>query len=169
MEERILLQIGSRKVHLIKLIGAFMVVGSALMMLSALYNLVSMASVFLGPSGHSVTLNMYGLTLSRTVAGLGIGAKVGMVFLPVAEIMFWAALLSFGAVLYRTGGITLPITEKKSFGYPEINKEDNKEGRERKRYLEAKGDSNEFVCPDCGSSFASKRGLNIHRSKSHGE
>lgn len=195
MEEKILLRIGSRRLHLVKLIGAFIVLGSALMLLSDVYNMVSIISVVTGPAGQSVTLNFYGLVLTQEVADLDMGFKAGLVLVPLAGVMFWSAVLAFGAVLYRTGGFTLPVTEKlKKIGksseeaeeeeeVEEEKEEESEEGEEeieedeedeedvsqeksRERYKEARG---RYVCDVCGEEFDSKRGLHIHQGKSHSD
>lgn len=168
-KEKILVKIGSQKVHLIKLIGAFVVLGSAFMLLSDLYRLVSMASVLSGPSAQAITLNFYGLTLQKTVSDIGVGMQAGLMLLPLAGVMFWSAVLSFGAVLYRTGGITLPITERfqriaEKGSNKDKEEEDNPQGRGR--YVQAKSED-DYTCKDCGRSFDSERGLKIHRSQTH--
>ncbi len=168
MEEKILLQIGSRKLHLVKLIGAFIVLGSALMLLSDIYQLMSIASVMSGPAGEAVTLNFYGLTIQETLGGLDAGTKAGLVLLPLAGVMFWAAVVALGAVIYRTGGITLPIREKLKKIGEEKKKEDEKEVEKeegvRERYKRAR---DKFTCPECGKEFDSERGLHIHQGKEH--
>ncbi len=167
MEEKIMLRIGSRKLHLVKLIGAFVVLGSALMLLSDIYQLMSIASVMGGPAGQSVTLNFYGLTMQETLGNLDAGAKAGLVLLPLARVMFWAAVVALGTVIYKSGGITLPIREKlkKISEEEKPSKEESEEvspGRER--YKKVKG---KYACPECGKEFDSERGLHIHQGKEH--
>lgn len=167
MREKILIQIGSRKLHLVKLIGAFIVLGSALMLLSDIYRLVSIASLVTGQAGQTVTLNFYGLIVKSSLQDLSMGVKSGLVLLPLAGTMFWAAVLVFGAVLYRTGGITLPIKEKvkKMKEEPEEKSEEEPEEKGRERYKEAR---DRYVCSECGEEFESERALHIHQTKSHG-
>lgn len=165
MREKILLRIGSRKLHLVKLIGAFIVVGAGLMLLKHIYNMVAILSVVTGPAGQVITVNFYGLALEKVIESLDVGAKVGLFLAPFAGVMFWAAVLAFGAVIYRTGGITIPITE-------EVKKiksasSDSFDGSGEGVIEKDKGGKGQYVCPECGRSFGSSRGLHIHESKSH--
>lgn len=86
--------------------------GAGLMLLKDIYNITSIISTVTGPAGQSITLNFYGLTLEKTVESLKVGTMAGLVLAPLAGVMFWSAVLVFCAVIYRTGGITLPITER---------------------------------------------------------
>jgi len=173
MKEKILIRIGSRELHLVKLIGALILVGSGLMLLNSVYNLVSVVSVMLGPAGESVVLEFGGLSMESEVGGLDTSLRAGLILTPLAGIMFWSVLFVLGTVIYSTGGITIPVTGriKKSEG-GEIEEEGDEEGegseepgkeRGRARYESARG----FVCSECGRSFGSERALHIHQSKSH--
>jgi len=168
VREKILIRLGSRELHLVKLIGALILVGSGLMLLNSVYNLVSVSSIILGPAGESVALEFGGLSMESEVGGLDINFKAGLVLRPLAGIMFWSALFVFGTVIYRTGGITIPVTGKiRKSKDGEISKgEEDEEGEEDK---EKKPDSKDdgFVCSECGRSFGSRRALRIHQTKSH--
>ena len=163
MREKILIRIGSKELHLVKLIGALILIGSGLMLLNSVYNLVSVASIMLGPAGESVGLEFGGLSIESEVGGLDTSFKAGLVLRPLAGIMFWSALFVFGTVIYRTGGITIPVAGK-------IRKSKDKEsskGKESQDDKDRDSKSKENVCSECGRSFGSRRALRIHQAKSH--
>lgn len=167
MEEKIWIQIGSKKFHLIKTIGALVIIGSALMLLSHIYSIFSVASLLLGPGGRTVTLSSGLIQYSGTVDGLSSSAMVAMVLGPLAGAVFWSAALVLGTFIYRTGGFVLPITEwvkKVKEESKSSSKSNNSDSRERKRYLAARG---KYICDVCGEEFDSERGMKIHRSLVH--
>lgn len=175
MREKILLRIGSRKFHLFKVIGALILIGSGLMILNSVYNFISIASILIGPTGQSVVLEFGSLTMYGEVGGLESSMKIGLLLSPLAGIVFWSAIFVLGFFIYNSSGIFIPLTETIMKVAEEDSKvEDDKKTeddgskdkkeRSRSRYIEARDG---FVCPKCGKSFDSERGLHIHQSRVH--
>lgn len=115
MHRVVTLKIGNKRFYLLKLIGAFVAFGAALMLLSNVYQMVWVASVVEAANqGETVTLNMLGIT--DTLKANDVNTQTGLFLIPAAGIMFWAAILIVGTVIYKTGSIIVPVEEQISTG-----------------------------------------------------
>ncbi len=166
MRERIWIKIGSKKFHLVKALGALVVIGSALMLLSNVYNVVSAVSMLLGPGGRMVTIVHDGFMYTSTIDGLEASSRAAMLLVPSARVLFWSAVLVLGTFIYRTGGFVLPITELITKIKEDESEEDSESrgSKARKRYRRVR---DRKVCDICGKEFDSERGMKIHRSRMH--
>ena len=99
--------------HLLKLIGAFIVLGAALMLLANVYKLLLIASVIddvnLG-ADRTIVIDLSGVSLQQQLQPYDFEKQLGLLVVPVAGIMFWGAVFVFGLVLYRTGFFLFPFT-----------------------------------------------------------
>lgn len=101
--------------HLLKLIGAFILLGAALMLLSNVYKMLWIASIVgdvNSGASRTIAMDLAGVSVSEQLMANDVNTQLGLLLVPVAGIMFWAAILVLGAVIYKTGGIILPIEEE---------------------------------------------------------
>jgi hypothetical protein len=111
MHRVVTVKIGNKRFYLLKLIGAFVAFGAALMLLSNVYQMLWVASVIdVANQGETVTLNMLGI--SDTLKADDVNTQTGLFLIPAAGIMFWAAILVVGTVIYKTGSIIVPVEEQ---------------------------------------------------------
>lgn len=171
MKEKILVNFDLEDVRFVRIIGALILLGSGLMILNSVYNLISIISILIGPVGQSVVLEFGSLTIYGEVGGLETSMKLGLLLVPLAGIAFWSILFVLGILFYSSENFRVSLIEvisgfkenKSIEETSEDKKETKRNSKGRKRYVKARG----FVCPDCGRSFDSERGLHIHQSKSH--
>ena len=111
MHRLVTLKIGGKKFYLLKLIGAFIAFGAALMLLSGVYQMTWVASVIDSANqGEVVTLNTLGI--GHNLEADDVSTQMGLFLVPAASIMFWAAILIIGTVIYKTGSIIVPVEEQ---------------------------------------------------------
>ena len=109
MHRVILLRIGGKKLHLLKMTGALVVVGAALGVLgtvSSMFRIIKQLE--LAQSSTELAIQVFGLLPSALSGDL----MLGYFMIPSAWFMFWLALFIAGAILYRSGSIILPIEEE---------------------------------------------------------
>jgi hypothetical protein len=97
-------KIAGRQIHLIKLIGAFIVIGGALMLFSSVYKMLWISSIIenVNHGGvQQVTLELSGVTIIQNLEAGDTGTHMGLLLVPVAAIMFWAAVIVFGGIIYN--------------------------------------------------------------------
>jgi hypothetical protein len=114
MHRAVTFHIGGQKFHLLKLIGAFIVIAAAIMLLSDVFKLMQVADIIgLANQGvpQSVSLELSGVTVTKLLEAGDAELQTGMLLVPIAGILFWAAIVIAGRVFYRAGGILIPIEE----------------------------------------------------------
>lgn len=107
-------QFGKRRLQLLKLIGAFIILGAALMLLSNVYKMIWIASIIdvVNHGGSkTVSMDLMGLTIVEQLKPADSGTQLGLLLVPIAGIMFWAAILIVGGIVYNTG-LILPMALK---------------------------------------------------------
>jgi len=110
MHRMVTLRIGGKRFYLLKLLGAFIALGAALMVLSSVYQMTWVASVIdAANNGDVVTLQTAGVV--HTLQPDDVNTQMGLFLGPAAGIMFWAAILVIGTVIYKTGAIIVPVEE----------------------------------------------------------
>ena len=111
MHKMVLLRFGKRRLHLLRLLGAFIIVGSALMFLSNVFQMFILASVFqeanLGNTQMGV-LNLHGWEITQPIVAGDVNMQTGLFLVPLANSMFWISILLVGGVIYQAGNIILP-------------------------------------------------------------
>ena len=111
MHRMVTLKIGGKRFYLLKLIGAFIAFGAALMLLSSVYQMTGVASMIdAANQGEVVTLDTLGI--GHTLEANDVNTQMGLFLIPAAGIMFWAAILIIGTVVYKTGSIIVPVEEQ---------------------------------------------------------
>jgi hypothetical protein len=112
MHRIVLLRIGGKKLHLLKLVGSFTLFGAALGSLDALSQVFLRAEqISIAQANPEFAINVLGITTARLVGERGTGFILGFLMQPLAAFMFWLALFLVGAMVYRTGGFIVPIEE----------------------------------------------------------
>lgn len=113
MHRVVIFNIGRSRVHLLKLIGAFVMLAGAIMVLSGVYKtmLITSAVESMNTGGtKQVTLNVDGIMLTENIKANDLNTQMGLFLSPIAGILFWCAVLVVGMVVYRSGGL-FPIEE----------------------------------------------------------
>jgi len=114
MHRIVILRIGNRRLHLLKLAGAFIVFWAAMMLLSNVFQMFWVANIIQSANSgayETVAVNLNGMTITKPlVAGDG-STQAGLMLPSIAGIMFWSALLLAGGMIYKAGGLILPIDE----------------------------------------------------------
>jgi len=108
MHRIILLKIGGKRLHLVKVVGALLVCGACLGVLdsiAALFRIVK--QVELSQVNPQLAVSVFGLTAEALTSDV----VLGFFMLPTAVFMIWLAVFVVGAMVYRSGGIILPIEE----------------------------------------------------------
>lgn len=106
-----MLNVGSRNLHMLRLIGAFIAIGAALMILAASYKLMFVASVVEGVNRGApqrITYEINGIFIDQDLGAFDSSAHLGLMMTPIAQVMFWGAVLVFGTIVYRAGFIIAP-------------------------------------------------------------
>ena len=109
MHRIILLRVGGQKLHLLKMVGAFVVVGSALGVLGSISTMFRLVKqIGLAQLNPQLAVQTFGLT-SETLTG---DVALGLFMNPSAWFMFWLAFFIVGAMIYRSGNVIVPIEEE---------------------------------------------------------
>ena len=112
MHEIVLFKLGGRYLHLLKLIGAFIVIAAALMLLSDVYRLMWAATIVEEANSgipHQITASMGSMSITQTLQPNDSSTQLGLMLVPLAGIMFWAAFVVAGGVIYRSGQLVVPV------------------------------------------------------------
>lgn len=109
MKKTILLKIGGEELHLVNVIGALTVLGSAFGILGAVSDLLKLSSqVYLAKTNSEISIQLFGLLPQHLSDAIILGSFMR----PFAWLMLWLGLLVVGAMLYRAGNILLPVEEE---------------------------------------------------------
>jgi hypothetical protein len=110
-----IMKIGGKRLHLLKLTGAFIVFWAALMLLSSVYQMFWVAQIVQSANAgnyESIMLNLNGMLVSKPIVAGDGNMQAGLMLPSIAGVMFWAAILLLGGMVYKTGAIVLPIDEQ---------------------------------------------------------
>lgn len=109
MHRVILLRVGGKKFHLLKMTGALVLVGAALGVLGTIASLFKIIKqIELAQINSEIAIQVFGL-LPEAITG---DVILGLVMIPSAWFMFWLAAFIIGAMIYRSGNLVLPIEEE---------------------------------------------------------
>ena len=114
MHRIMIMKIGGKRLHLLKLTGAFIVFWAALMLLSSVYQMFWVAQVIQSANAgnyETIVLNLNGMMVTKPLLPGDGNTQAGLLLPPIASVMFWSALLLLGGIVYKAGGIVLPIDE----------------------------------------------------------
>ncbi len=109
MHRVILLRVGGKKLHLLKMTGALVLVGAGLGVLGTVAELFKLIKQMeLAQSNPTLAIQVFGLLPEALTSDL----MLGFFMTPSAWFMFWLALFIVGAMVYRSGSLVLPIEEE---------------------------------------------------------
>jgi len=115
MHRIMIMRIGGRRLHLLKLAGAFVIFWAALMLLSSVYQMFWVAQIVQSANAgtyEAVTMELNGVLVTKPIVAGDGSTQAGLMLPPIASIMFWSALLLVGGMVYKAGGLVLPIDEQ---------------------------------------------------------
>ena len=115
MHRVMIMKIGGKRLHLLKLAGAFIVFWAALMLLSSVYQMFWVAQVVQSANAgnyESIMLNLNSMLVSKPIVAGDGNMQAGLMLPSIANVMFWAAILLLGGMVYKAGAIVLPIDEQ---------------------------------------------------------
>ena len=114
MHKVVLVRIGGRSLHLLKLIGAFVIAFGALMLLSSVYVLFSTAGFLneVNSAGISraVAVDLNGLRVVTLIKPNDLNSQLGFLLPSLAGIMLWSGVVLFGGLVYKSSGL-IPLQE----------------------------------------------------------
>lgn len=110
MHRVVIATVGERRLHLLKLAGAFIIFGSALGVLDSIswmFRIVKqIEAINVNPE---LSLTFFQLP-AKAVTG---DVILGLFMMPSAMLLLWLALFCVGAMIYRTGEIIIPVEKNK--------------------------------------------------------
>ncbi len=109
MQRVVLVKIAGRHVHLLRLLGILIVVASILLVMSSLsYLFLRAKQIALAMSDDSVAKMKFGLESKDITADTAIGYFLE----PIGWLIIWLGLMVIGAMVYKSGGVFIPIEEE---------------------------------------------------------
>jgi hypothetical protein len=107
--------LGDKRVHLLKLVGAFFIAGGLLKLAEASYQIfltVRMAQLATSNSALIGGFFKWGLNCSTLQEScFGLEDTIGVMVGPMANFMFWFAMLLLAFMVYQSGKVFLPVEE----------------------------------------------------------
>jgi hypothetical protein len=107
MHRVIFLRVGSRKLHLLKLMGACLFFSSALYFLNNIYRIFETSDklmIYTRTPSLAEAAGFYG--------GISVSDIIGVLMEPVAQALLWLVFFTAGFVIYRAGYFILPLEEE---------------------------------------------------------
>ncbi|MCD6523001.1 MAG: hypothetical protein J7K68_04585 [Candidatus Diapherotrites archaeon] len=108
MHRIVLLKIGGKRLQLIKIVGALIVCAASLGVLDSIATLFRIIKqVEIAKTSEQIALSVFGLPPTALTSDV----VMGFFMLPTAIFMLWLAVFVIGAMVYRSGGVILPVEE----------------------------------------------------------
>ncbi len=108
MKRTIILHLGKTRLHLLKMVGLLVIIGSAFGVLSSVSDLlITLKQADLAISNTNLAIQLFGLTPSQITPDIILGRSMQ----PLAWLMLWLGLLLIGAMVYKLEGSLIPIEE----------------------------------------------------------
>jgi hypothetical protein len=114
MHRIMIMKIGGKRLHLLKLAGAFLVFWAALMLLSSVFQMLWVANIIEKANAgeyEPVTVDLNGMTITKPIVAGDGNTQAGLMLPSIAGVMFWSVLLLAGVMVYKAGAIILPVDE----------------------------------------------------------
>lgn len=115
MHRIIWLRIGGKRLHMIKLAGAFFVVAAVLMVAQSAYQIfVTVQKATYAQLNPSLIPALFGWAIGATPSGFGHFTSqdvLGVLLSPVAAFLFWLGIMVVAIMVYQAGKVVLPVEE----------------------------------------------------------
>lgn len=106
------LSISGKRMHLLKLAGAFFVLFSILMVANAAYNVfVTVDKINAAILQPQLTEQLFGWALSAGRIEFSSEDALGIMLAPIAWFMFWLGVAVVSLIVYQSGKVLVPIEE----------------------------------------------------------
>lgn len=106
------LTVSGRRMHLLKLAGAFFVLFSVLMVANSAYNVfVSVDKINAATLNPKLSEQLFGWALSSGRAEFSSEDALGIILAPIAWFMFWLGISVVSLIVYQSGKFVVPIEE----------------------------------------------------------
>ncbi|MEM4255571.1 MAG: hypothetical protein QXR53_04575 [Candidatus Norongarragalinales archaeon] len=106
------LSISGKRMHLLKLAGAFFVLFSVLMVANAAYNVfVTVDKINTATLNPKLSEQLFGWALSAGRSEFSSEDALGILLAPIAWFMFWLGLAVMSLIVYQSGKVIVPIEE----------------------------------------------------------
>ncbi|MFH0986603.1 MAG: hypothetical protein V1911_00985 [Candidatus Micrarchaeota archaeon] len=117
MHKAMTTEISGRKIHMLRLIATFVIIGASLMLLSSVFKVFLISNILSEVNQgipHQMQIDLDGVVITQNIAANDYETQTGMYMAPVAGIMFWSAILLAGGILYKLSFIR-PVSERGRF------------------------------------------------------
>jgi len=116
MHRIIWLKIGGKRLHLVKLAGAFFITAAVLMVAEAAYNIfVTVQKATYAYLNPALIPQLFGWAIGANPSSLGGSFTtqdvLGVLLGPIAAFLFWLGVLMVAIMVYQSGKVVLPIEE----------------------------------------------------------
>ncbi|MBS3060041.1 MAG: hypothetical protein J4432_00850 [DPANN group archaeon] len=122
MHRVMIFKIGSKRLHVLKLIGAFVFFGAALMFLTSVYQTFLVSDLLEQANrgvAQTVTANIGGFAVEQTIGPRDLNTQLGLLLPSLANLLFWSAIVILGGVIYQSGSVIVPV-EEEATALPEL-------------------------------------------------
>lgn len=105
------LRMGDRNLHLLKLVGSFLVFGSILKVAEAAYQIFLVVDKVNYVKGNPALIEqLFGWGLTAPGA-FSLQDTIGVLLGPIANFMFWLGIAAFALIVYQSGRVIVPVEE----------------------------------------------------------
>lgn len=114
MRKVLWLKIGDRKLHLLKVAGAFFVFAALLKLAESLYHIfVTVEKARAASVRPELVAQLFGWTIqsNAVVTSFTLEDWLGVLLGPVASFLFWFGMAVVALMVYQSGKVVLPIEE----------------------------------------------------------
>jgi hypothetical protein len=106
------LTVSGRRMHLLKLAGAFFVLFSILMVANAAYGVfVTVDKINAATLNPQLSEQLFGWALSAGRSEFSSEDVLGIILAPIAWFMFWLGIATLSLIVYQSGKVVVPIEE----------------------------------------------------------
>ena len=113
MQDVLWLNIGKRKIHLVKMIGSFLLIAAILKVFESVYQLILVSNQAAQAMVNAETAKeLFGYCIEcggATARGFTGQDVLGVMLGPFAGLLFWIAITIVAIMIYQTGKVILPI------------------------------------------------------------
>ncbi|NUN11574.1 hypothetical protein HUU53_02920 [Candidatus Micrarchaeota archaeon] len=108
------IKIAGKNMHLLKLAGAFFILGAILMVANSAYNVfVTVEKIAAVTQNPALVDQFFGYSISSSYVARDFTKEdvLGVLLAPIATLLFWMGITFLGFIFYQSGRILVPIEE----------------------------------------------------------